>query len=173
MFLLRRGDWQSSVRRGGGYDLLRVCALEEEVFDQKYVPAFALVSPIMLIESCNQDLFPATEKPKVPKPRPVIKISSAKVGTSVGTSAAVEEEIVVVDKPTQGLLVGNDKGVRKVKSSSSVGSKSVEVAAYADHDTGKIAMRELEVRLKDWSLAGWKIGEDIRELRGLLYGPGA
>ena len=80
---------------------------------------------------------------------------------------------MVVDKPTQGLLVGNDKGVRKVKSSSSVGSKSVEVAAYADHDTGRIAMRELEVRLKDWSLAGWKIGEDIRELRGLLYGADA
>jgi hypothetical protein len=80
---------------------------------------------------------------------------------------------VIVDKPTQGLSVGNDKSVRKVKSSSSVGSKSVGAAAYADHDTGRIAMRELEVRLKDWSLAGWKIGEDIRELRGLLYGADA
>ena len=38
--------------------------------------------------------------------------------------------------------------------------------------TIKVAMCELEVHLKNWSMEGWKIGEDIRELRGLLYGSG-
>jgi hypothetical protein len=94
-------------------------------------------------------------------------------GTSVGMSAAAEEEIVVVDKPMQGLSVGNDKGVRKVKSSSSMGSKLVGAPAYADHDTGKVVMRELEVRLKNWAMEGWKISEDIRELCTLLYGADA
>jgi hypothetical protein len=147
--------------------------LEEEVYGQKYVPAFAFVSPTMLIGSFNQDLFPATEKPKVPRPKPIIKVMSATSGMSVGTSAAAEEEIVVVDKPTQGLSVGNDKGVRKVKSSPSVGGKTVGASAYADHNTGKVALHELEVRIKGWSMEGWKIGEDIRELCALLYGDGA
>ena len=48
MFLLRRGARQSSVRRSRGYDLLRVFALEEEVFDPKYVLAVAFCFPTVL-----------------------------------------------------------------------------------------------------------------------------
>jgi hypothetical protein len=52
MFLLRRGARQSSVRRSRGCDLLRVFALEEEVFDPKYVLVVAFLFP-----DCANEVF--------------------------------------------------------------------------------------------------------------------
>ena len=116
------------------------------------------------------------EKPKatIPKPRPIIRISSATGGTSVGTSSVAEEEIQVVDDPTQLLSVARvekakDKVVRKSKSATSVGVTGFSSATYADRESGKIAMRELEVRLKNWSGEAWRIGEEVRELREFIY----
>jgi hypothetical protein len=113
------------------------------------------------------------DKPKVitPKLKPIILVSKASDDASAGTSAAAEEEIVVLDDSTRTLSVaGTSKGVRKTKSAANMGIHPFSAETYTNRENGKNAMREIESRIKEWSAMGWRIGEEMRELREFIYG---
>ncbi|KAJ8591965.1 hypothetical protein M405DRAFT_860148 [Rhizopogon salebrosus TDB-379] len=115
----------------------------------------------------------AADKPKVitPKLKPIILVSGALDGASAGTSAAAEEEIIVLDDSTRTLLVGGpSKGVHKTKSAANMGIHPFTPETYTNHENGKNAMREIEARIKEWSAMGWRIGEEMCELREFIYG---
>jgi hypothetical protein len=113
------------------------------------------------------------DKPKVitPKLKPIILVSKVSDGASAGTSAAAEEEIVVLDDSTRTLSVaGTSKGVRKTKSAANMGIHPFSAETYTNRENGKNTMREIESRIKEWSAMGWRIGEEMRELREFIYG---
>ncbi|KAJ8580390.1 hypothetical protein M405DRAFT_869509 [Rhizopogon salebrosus TDB-379] len=109
------------------------------------------------------------DKPKVItlKLKPIILVS----GASDSVSAAVEEEIVVLDDSTRTLSVtGSSKGVRKTKSAVNMGIHPFSTKTYTNCENGKNTMCEIESCIKEWSVMGWRISEEMRELCEFIYG---
>lgn len=107
------------------------------------------------------DRHRATKEAKVatPRPRAIIRISSASLlAAKANVSTEDEEDVVEADNETTGRLsAGTSKGVPKAKTGS------------ANRDNGRAAMRELEARMQDWAEQGWELAEDMRRLREFLY----
>lgn len=77
-----------------------------------------------------------------------------------------EDEIVQIGE----WAAGPSKNVRKTKSAAPVGERLLATrASPALLENKELALRGMEARVKQWSMDGWVIGEDLNALRNLLF----